>query len=162
MSSRSEKVAFRGWVVSGAGVAALALPMALDAIGVVNWPSVSPFDRIDNGLLARICLVSDCMMLACLLVFGAARFRVSADAMFVGEENQGGRIMPAALGVCGVVLFLYQWVYWGPYTGKPFAPLDGWQFVVAWTLLWSCFVFFRGFGQGGASVSHGRMEWEQR
>ena len=108
LTSRSEIVALRGWVVIGAGVAALALPMALDAIGVVNWPSVAPFDRVDDGMLARIYLVSDRMMLACLLVFGAARLRVSSAAMFVGEENQGGRIMPAALGVCGVVLFLYQ------------------------------------------------------
>mgnify|MGYP001590874873 CR=1 FL=1 len=142
MDSRSRSIERRAWIVVGATFVALLLPIPFNALGFADYrPEQTITCRAaDRGLGNRICLISEAMIPACFIVFAVAQFRVRCGALFEGEDN-GGRIMPAFCGVCGLALFVNQWAHWGPYTGEPFATLLEWPFVVAWLLLWWCFVF---------------------
>ena len=117
---------------------ALALCDAMEVMEGVGWNDPMP----DRGLRARIYLISGWMMAGSLIVGLAALFRAMNEVLFEDGGN-GGRILPLSCGVCGLGLFVVQWMRWGPYTGEDFPMFQGWQFGVAWLLMWGCFVFVR-------------------
>ncbi len=145
--SRSSSIARRGWIAFAALFVAVLLPVTLTALGFANYDAErdqsDPYRPADRGLGDRICLVTESMIPACIVVGAAAQFRARNAAAFAGQEERGGRLMPLTCGICGVALFVTQWVRWGPYTGDHFRPFQGWQFTVAWLLMWWCFVFVR-------------------
>jgi hypothetical protein len=158
MSSRSRSIVIRGWIVIAAAFVALALPIALNALGFANYDSErdgsDPYRPADRGLGERICLVLETMIPACLLIGPAALLRARHAGPFEGEEK-GGRVVPLTSGACGLALFVWQWVRCGPYTGEHFAMFQGWQFAVAWLLVWWCFAFVHfGAPRTGSAILH--------
>jgi hypothetical protein len=146
MSSNTRNIAVRGWIAIAATFAAVAVSMALDRMEGFREPYRPP----DRTLAARISLVSSWMLPVGLILGPAALFRARNGAFFEGG-GKGGRILPLSCGVCGLALFVTQWVRWGPYTGEDFAMSQGWQFGVAWFLVWWCLLFVRIGAEGGDS-----------
>jgi len=138
MSNDSRTIAKRGWMAIGAAFAALVLSMMLDAMEGFSEPYRPP----DRTLLARISLVFSWMLPVGLILGPAALVRASHGALFEDDEKRG-RVLPLSCGIGGLGLFVFQWLRWGPYTGEDFAMFQGWQFGVAWFLMWGCFVFVR-------------------
>jgi len=132
----------RGWVVIAFAFLALGFPMVLNAIGLAKYEGWrSDTERpADRGPWERICLASEAMSPACLLVGGVAQFRAQNRAVFAGERERG-RIMPLACGVFGLALFIWEWFRWGPYTGDYFVRFQGGRVTLAWSFMWWCFVF---------------------
>lgn len=146
MSSRTNRIARRGWVALGFAFAALLLPMLLNALGFAHYESTrggsDPSRPADLGLAERICLVSEWMVPGGVFAWAAALFRLRYPVLF-DRESRGGRILPVVLGVAGLALLIERWIRWGPHTGLHFTAFQGWEFGVGWLLLWWCFVFVR-------------------
>src|SRR6266704_6443491 len=123
MSRNSYSIAVRGWIAIVAAFVSIALSMALDAREGFSEPYRPP----DRTLAARISLVSSWMLPVGLLLGPAALVRAKNGAMFEGRKK-GGRLLPLCCGICGLALFVTQWVRWGPYTGEDFTMSQGWPF----------------------------------
>ena len=142
---------------------ALLLPMVLSALGAARYDSErsadDPYRPADLGRAERVCLVSEWMVPACFLAWGAAQFRVRYPVLF-DREKPRGRIVPLVLGFAGLALFAERWIRWGPHTGLHFAALQGWEFGLGWFLLWWCFVFLRtrAGDENGFAHLHGRAD----
>ena len=158
MSSDSRTIAKRGWIAIAAAFAALVLSMMLDAMEGFSEPYRPP----DRTLAARISLVSSWMLPVGLILGPAAVARASHGALFDGDGKRG-RILPLSCGICSLGLFVFQWVRWGPYPGEDFAMFQGWQFRVAWFLVWGCFIFVRiGDGDGDSGFEGGKWNSKRR
>lgn len=144
MNSPSDSIALRGKIALAFAFLAMLLLIVLNEVGVVVYNSClndAPTSPTDRGLWDRICLVTEAMIPACLLVGAFAQCR-EQYASLLDPQEKGGGIVPYACGVCGLALFIRQWVRWGPYTGKHYV-LESWRFALPWLLLWWCFVFLR-------------------
>ena len=146
MNARSRSIEVRGWVAVGFAFAAVLLPMLLNALGFANYESErdgsDPSRPADQGLGERICLVSDWMGFACLLVWAATQLRVR-NALIFESERQSGRLVPLTMGVAGLFRLVTGWLHSGPYTGEHYSLLEGWRFGLGWFLIWWCLVFVR-------------------
>ena len=164
MSNRSHSIAVRGRVVIAAGFLAIALPIALNALSIASYESnrdgSDPSRPADRGLWERVCLVTEAMIPACLLVGPAALWRARRAGLFEGEEK-GGRVVPLTCGACGLALFVWQWVRWRPYTGEHFGMFQGWQFAVAWLLVWWSFAFVH-FGTQNGAGDFAASQWNRK
>ena len=142
MNSRTRKIEVRGWIAIGFAFFALFIPMALTYLGFTDYDrdNGDPLSPSDHGTLERICLVSEWMLPACIMVWSASQIRVQNPVLFE-DETQRCLIVPLTMGAAGVFLFAGRWLQWGPYTGEHFAFFEGWQFGLAWFLLWWCLVF---------------------
>lgn len=145
MSNHTYSVSLRGKIVVGAGLAVIALIMGANALGLANYEfsrdGSDPNRPADRGLAERICLVASAMIPACLVIGPAALLRGRRNSPM--EVEAGGRVLPLLCWNAGLALLIVRWVRWGPYTGQHYDFFDGWEFSLAWLLIWWGFAFVR-------------------
>lgn len=144
---RTRTIEVRGRVALAICLLAAAIPMLLNAFGVTQYESERPFGDpyrpTDRSLADRICLASEWMVPASLLVWVGSWFRVRYPNSFT---QAGGRFWQFAIGGCGLLLSLAYCVYWSlqPYTGEHFGLVQGWPLGAGGLLLvWSYVAWHR-------------------
>lgn len=145
MSNHPRSVGLRGKIVVGAGFAVIAFIIGANALGLANYEfsrdGSDPNRPADRGLAERVCLVVSAMIPACLVVGPSALLRGRRNSLT--EVEGGGRVLPLLCWNAGVALMIVLWVRWGPYTGQHYEFFEGWEFSLAWLLIWWGFAFVR-------------------
>ncbi|MBE0544703.1 MAG: hypothetical protein IH623_25470 [Verrucomicrobia bacterium] len=145
MNQRSDQFEIRGWITLSCCFAAFMLQMILNALGRADFNSTlsDPYAPADVSIANRVCLVSEWMAVACLLVWVSSQFRAKHAVLF---SSKGSIWMPLIAGTSGLFILVMHWIWWTaqPFSAGRFGAFEGWLFGLGWFLLFWAFVFWRG------------------
>lgn len=139
MNNGLQTIATRGRIVFGLCLIMAVVPWVLNLCGLVRFIGWDT-PLLDLSLGYRVSLVTERLVISCLLCWAASEFRVRYGNLF---DNPGRGIVSSVIGVIGAMLFAANALQWSaqPYTRSAYGILEGWQYTLYGLLLVWSFVF---------------------
>ena len=146
----------RAWIAFSFAFIGISVPMLLHSLGLTHYdsqmPALDAASNRDTSAIARLCVVSDSLVLPCLLVGAAALVRSESPR---APFEEGSPLVPVLFGTVGFALLVFLWYRWSlkPSTQEDFNFFEGWPFAIAWFLVWWAFAFWHPLRRGVKRVN---------